>query len=254
MIMCLRTLVFFVLLFAGSDLFAQGTAIVMPMSKYVFSKDEAVVFTIHNQLSEPLTFEVIPKCDVDGEVLEGKQCLNYFAMDFSGEFRSGKIEVPKAGSVQGKVRLNASPKRYALYKPLIAPVRNKKKLGGGVGFEFRYQPGYLFLVAPEKAEFPMPNVTFRSSEQEKLAVLDFDLKSLTMPSPASISAKIIDKSSGKMLRFVRLASEKIFDPARGQVKLEAGYAPPKDEHVICLDIIVQWLSTNTVQKINNCRS
>jgi len=247
---------FMVILTAGvmnGQAFAQGAAVVMPMSKYVFSKDEVVDLQIHNQLDDHLLLNITPKCEVDGTILEGKECSKFFALDFAHGGNVDKIDVPKNGSIQGSVRLIGAPQRYALYKPLIAPVNNKKPLNGGVSFEFRYQPGYLFIINADKAEFGMPRLSSRSTSEEKIAVLDFDLKSLTMPSVASVSAKVIDKKSNKMIRFVRLASEKIFDPARGSITLEAGYAPPKDDAVICLDIIVQWLSTKSLQKINNCR-
>ena len=231
---------------------AQGSAVVMPMSKYVLNKDEVVNFSIYNQLNEALLLNITPKCDVDGQILEGEQCAQFFSLQFQSGASSGKVDVAKGGSVQASVKLVGGPKRYALFKPLISPVFNKKSSESSVGFEFRYQPGYLFIISQEKSEFPPPKVSFRSTSEEKIAVLDFDLKSLPMPSVATLSAKVIDQKSNKLIRFVRLASEKIFDPARGQIKLEAGYASPKDERAICLDIIVQWLATNSVQKINSC--
>lgn len=246
---------FFLVIIVGfwkSNVCAQGSAVVMPMSKYVLNKDEVVNFHIYNQLSETLLLDITPKCDVDGRIFEGEQCAKYFSLQMQSGVSGGKIDVPKGGSVQGSVKLVGFVKRYALFKPLIAPVFNKKSSGSSVGFEFRYQPGYLFVISQEKTEFTVPKVSFRSTSEEKLVVLDFDLKSLPMPSVATLSAKVMEQKSNKMIRFVRLASEKIFDPARGQIKLEAGYAPPKDERAICLDIIVQWLSSNSIQKINTC--
>ena len=236
----------------GSVTFAQGSAVVLPMSKYVLKQEDRISFQVHNQLNSHMMMDVNYRCEVDGEDLDGDICMKYFTVKFGSEMNLKKIEIPQLSSVRGEVSLQLPVKRFALFKPIFTPMTTHEKKTEGVAFDFSYQPGYIFLVSPEPANLSLPKFTVRSTNTEQVAIFDFDIAEMVTPAIASISAKIIDKENKKMMRFTRLASEKIIDPRRKTLRLEAGYAPPGDKTFACYELLVQWVSDKRIQKITNC--
>ena len=232
--------------------FAQGSMVIMPMSKHVLKQQDVVSMNVHNQLQVPLLADVNLECEIDGQGLAGEDCTKYFRLKLGGEINPKKIEIPKSGSIAGDVEMILAAKRYGLLKPVFSPISSGGKKGDGVAFEFSYQPGYLILINPDPVTLGLPKFSTRVNGDQKVAMFELDLTTLTMPAVASISAKILDKKTKKMMRFARLASDKIFDPIRKTVTLEAGYAPAKDESETCFDLIVQWASTTTLQKLSSC--
>jgi hypothetical protein len=248
----LAVIIYFSLMRA-TEMLGQGAAVVMPMSHFVFSKDETISFQVHNQLNDSLVLGVDHKCEVDGVELDRTGCAKYFSLQFDVASDGSKIELPKEGSVKGVVSLISTPLRYALFKPLMAPPTGRQKAAEGVSFEFKYQPGYLFIINPDKAELKMPVVSNRMADDQTFSKFEFDLKILSMPAVASLSAKIMDMKSKKMLRFARLASEKILDPTREKIVLEAGYNSVVDPSYVCFEFIIQWVSTRSLQKLTDCK-
>lgn len=236
----------------SQDLFGQGAAVIIPMSQYILDKSEPANFHVHNQLQRNLAMNIDIKCDVDGMEMNGEECLNIFQIKIDNNVNPRRIEIMKSGSLRGRVELIKSPKQYALLKPIFSPDKVGESKYNAVSFDFSYQPGYLFLLSSQTPNLTNPTYTTRVVNDEKFAVFEFDLKDFTMPAVASISAKIAAVDTKKTIRFVRLASEKIIDPRRKSLTLESSFASSKDEAKTCFDLIIQWISSKSIQKISNC--
>jgi hypothetical protein len=243
---------YYILLGFETRAVAQGSAVIMPMSQYLMKQEKTASFNVHNQLKNPMTMDVAYECEVDGVAIKSDECTRYFNLKISNEINPKKFEIQSSGSVEAYVQMIQAAKRYALFKPVFSPIVAGDSRSNSVAFDFSYQPGILYILNADPVSIATPKFSTRVTDTEKIAVFDLDLQTMTMPAVASISAKIMDKDSKKMMRFVRLASDKIIDPYRKTVTLEAGYAPPKDTSNACFEVIIQWLSTKSLQKLSNC--
>jgi len=249
----LRTIGCVLCLMIGSRSLAQGTAVVLPLSKVVTSAQEVITFQIHSQVNEELRLKVDYFCEVDGVELSSVDCLKNFVLSFDRPLNDQILQLPDSStSAQGTLTLTNSPQKYAFFKPLFAPVSSAEKRKEGLSFDFKYQPGYLFLIKPDQPSIQSLSYSERITNDAKIAHFELDLSSLTMPHVASISAKIMDKSSRKLIRFVRLASEKILDPKRMKIEMEAPYGAPNLATQTCYELIIQWNSSTSMQKLTSC--
>ena len=245
--------VYLVLSIKSVPAFAQGSAVVMPLSKAVYSAEEVISFQVHNLQDDELTLAIEPKCELDGTSLVAAACNSTFKVTYDPNPKNGKIKLNKHSSVQGTVALVNPPKHYALFKPLISPVLAQKEKPQGISFEFNYQPGYLFLIDKANQEIKKVSLSLRETKDARIARFVVDLGSLSMPAVASFSAKILDKKSKNLLKFLRLASDKILDPQRGKVELEGAFADSAaSKQDICYELIVQWLAQKSMQRLSGC--
>ena len=240
-------------LYAGI-LYGQGAAVVMPLSKSVASKDETIVFFIHNRTDDLLTMAYTPKCDVDGVDHEGQICLDTFAMTCGAEIKDNLIKVAKEGSLRCEVRLTSGKGRFALFKPVFTPsASGDNGKPNAIPFTFSYQPGYLFLLKPAADRFT--NIQFDTYvvDNARRARFKINLKELAVPQVVSFSAKILDKKTKKLLRFVRLASDKIADPKRGLLELEDNFANGADQSDVCYQAFVENKSAKDFYNLDGCK-
>jgi len=234
--------------------FSQGAAVILPLSKAVVGTSTAIDFRIFNRVQSDLKLKITPKCDVDSQELEGDACLKFFRMNFDVDQKDSAITIKKGLHAKGSISLTTNEiKNYAFFKPQFNPEMNLPKINEGIRFVFNYQPGYLFIINPTLEKLPAPTVKIHKSDKSKIAQFYFDTTKLTSPQVVSISAKIKDKKTKKMLRFVRLASDKIVDPRRGDLRLDGEFAKLNHKGKICYDIIVQNHSVQQgIYKLNQC--
>lgn len=243
---------FALLTMAPNFAYCQGSAVIMPMSSHVVGQDQKMTFQIYNQLESVLSMDIQMLCEVDGVTLKGLDCSKYFRLKLGDKINPTRIDIAKTGSVAGEVEFSEVPQKYGLIKPIFTPIRSGESKFNSVAFEFSYQPGYLFLVNSETATLEKPVFSTRVIKDEKVAIFEFNPSSLSMPAVASISAKISAIESKKTIRFARLASEKIIDPKRKKLVLETSYTSAKDDTPTCYDLIIQWVSSKSIQKISDC--
>lgn len=244
--------VFLALLAEPTHLFAQGAAVIMPLSKHVTSADEVISFFIHNRLDTDLKLKYSPRCDVDGTEQSDEDCLKVFSVTFDIPVKSQEIVIPKGGRLRGDVHLTKKELKFALFKPLFVPVLDAPKENSAVRFDLSYQPGYLFVVNPVKERISKLDFDSYVLANARRARLKLDLTSLSMPQVVSVSAKLLDAKSKKTLRFVRLASDKIVDPKRKVLELESDFAGPEDKTEVCYQAFVESQTTKEIYNSSNC--
>jgi hypothetical protein len=235
-----------------STAMAQGVAVILPMSEAVYSADETINFTMHSQTEGTSVLSIESRCEVDGKELAGAECDQFFDIQFIPPQQKNEIKIPRETPVKGQVSLKNKAIRFGLFKPIFAPITNMDSDEAGAAFQFKYQPGYLFV--PKPVEQAITKVDFKTAKRSDtlVALFDLDLSTMTMPSVASISAKILDPKKGTTIRFARLASNKILDPSRKKIALEAEVGSGDQSDPICYELVIQWIGTRQVQKLNGC--
>ena len=242
------------LFLSANQAFGQGSAAILPLSKGVSSADASITFYVHNLLDQELELAYSPKCDLDGTEQEGQPCLDVFQVTFDTKLTDGSFKIPPREKFRGELSLKKKDGRYVLYKPVFRPVLppDPKKETEGVRFELAYQPGYLFILKPEGERLAHPTFDTYILGEARRARFHFDTSKLTMPQVLSVSVKLKDPKTKKMVRFVRLASEKIVDPKRKQLDLEDEFAQANDTSNVCYDAIVQNAAAKDVYELSNC--
>jgi hypothetical protein len=240
-------------LFASIAL-SQGAAAILPLSKGVSEANDVISFYIHNLLEEALTLTYTPICDIDGKEFENAPCLEAFSIVFDAKLQENKFTLEKGKSMKGEVRLNKSNIKFAIFKPLFKPVLSRANAKANtIQFNFGYQPGYLFLIAPSKEHLTAPSFDTYVVKDARRARLKFDLTTLSAPQIVSVSLKLNDRKTKKLVRFVRVASQKIVDPRRVSMDLEDEFAPADDKTNVCYEAVVQNISAKDLYQLSNCQ-
>ncbi len=219
--------------------FAQGIAAVAPMSKSAGPGDSSISFLVQNLTANEIQLSYQPECDVGGLEVKGEECLKAFDVNFLPPPVEGVFTVPQSGRVEGSVSLKNTNIEFALFKPIFEPANNPSaKKPEGVAFEFGYQPGYLFIVKPKAQELAPPRFSTIVQGSNRRVRFSYMLDTLTMPALLNISAKIINKSDKKLIRFLSLAREKIADPKRAILELESDFTLASNKDPVCFQIFV----------------
>ena len=142
--------------FWAPTLFAQGSIVIVPMSKHALTQDEVISFRVHNQLNSAVMIDLTFECDVDGQSLTAEECRKYFELKIAGEVNPKKIEIPKTGNVGADVKMISAAKKYALFKPVFSPISGAERKADGVAFDFSYQPGFVFFISPDSPTLNPP--------------------------------------------------------------------------------------------------
>ena len=211
------------------EVFAQGLAVVNPLSAFAKPDTKQLAFSVLSRSAEDTKFSVVHECVIDGKEAKGKECRDAFEVEFDSLQPDGTFELKAGSSVA--VKLSAPPvaKSFAMYKPLISPIFQKKTgEKKGIAFDFDYRPGMLFIVNPEKpnyADFSLETFLIGKEKRVKVTLpIDF----LKSPQVVNMSGKIMEKSTKKMLRLVPLARQKILDPLRKVLVVDGAYALASD--------------------------
>lgn len=234
---------------------AQGTAAVFPMSQATTNVDEVVSFSLQNITQNPVKFSYQPACDIDGVEKTGEECLKYFQIEFSLETQHDVFNVSANESLAGKVRLKDRKIGFAIFKPIFEPIQNKKVQGkaGGISFGFSYQPGYLFVVTPVQERLQDLKTTIIETASKTPAVtFTANLQTLKSPTLVNISAKLFDKTTGKIVRFSPLAKEKILDPHRKEIVMEAALKSTDKTDNLCYQFFVENRLAKDTYRLDGC--
>lgn len=248
-----------IVLFWGisARVYAQGSAVLTPMSAFTVDPAATLTFHINNRAEDALKMKIQWKCDVDGKDLEGQACLDMFQVEFdSSTDIKDVLEIPVRGRVQVAVRLKGDKAKeqikYAIFKPMFKPEVKKEAKENSIAFEFAYQPGMLFLVHPSDEKLTSVKFSTDVLLDARRAKFDFDLRSIKVPSVASISSKIYDVKTKKVMRFMRMASSKIIDPRRETLTLETEFAPKTEKADVCYQAFIENITSKSIYSISNC--
>lgn len=240
------------LFYPGQGYGAENIAI-SPLSSHVGSERQPLHVTIQNIGIQAQKVEIVHYCDVDGSNLTGDACLAFFEVTKENKDVPSQITVEAGGRVDLGVRLKSHVSHYALYKPLIRPLVEKSPLAKGVGFEFNFQPGMLFLLDPEARVFELPKFEMHSEMDRKVVRFEWDLGAWKTPQVLSVSAKIMDEKTKKIIKFVRLADNRIIDPLRKTLVLQSELTSDDPALKVCFQVfITPQYGAKVVQNISNC--
>ena len=238
--------------FFSSQARSQGSLVVMPLSKAVVESSEVLNFYLHNQVEDTLAIAYEPKCDIEGKEIAGHECNLTFDVVYDKPIKDGAFIVPKGGKVAATLRLRNKDLKFAIFKPLFTPNLATKPKDNLITFQMRYQPGYLYLVHP--AEEKIGNIDFAIVETESARRMKFKLAigSLTVPQVIGVTVKVLRKADMKLTRLLRLASDKIIDPKRKTLELEADFAEKSDKTPVCYEMYIASLGLKSIDKRTNC--
>jgi hypothetical protein len=248
---------YFAIFLAAESGYGQGALAIIPISSYTADKQAILKTSIQNLTEKTVKFEFVPDCDIDGELLAGAACDKFFKYVTDATVKSGGYEITSKERAAIGVSLISPIKSYALFRPLIRPLlATDTPVGQGISFEFNYRPGFLFLVKPSEDRLAIQDFSTRVSDTARIATFKFNIKNFKTPHIANISAKLISKSSKKLVRFARLAEEKIIDPRREILELEVEYGAPKDpQDSLCYELFVQEKFDGVpLNKSTNCNN
>ena len=252
-------LVPFVVLFAmtcpwpfGGSALAQGPAVVMPMSKAVTDPGEAISFYIHNQMDESLSLKYEPKCDLAGREETGSPCLEAFDLSFDSSINDAVMTIPKGGKVGCLLKLKRKDLTFAIFKPLFSPILAGSQTSNKVTFEMKYQPGYLFLISPLKEQISEMTYQVLTIEGTRRMRFQLDIGQLSAPQVIGVTVKVLELKTKKLIRLLRLASEKIADPKRKILDLEGEFAEKLDSREVCYEMFISNLTAKDIYKKSNC--
>jgi hypothetical protein len=234
---------------------AQGGGAVLPLSAVSLAASADIPFTVYNYGDSDLDFRIDPVCDLDGTEKTGEDCFKVFSLSFDVEMKNGIIRVPKGGRANATVKLlDAGSMRFALFKPIVDPLFPQELGRNAVAFKINYQPGYLYILKP--AEEKLQSFTFATSanKEQRRANFEFDISALTMPQEVNVSAKISDKASGKLIRFVPLVKNKIVDPRRKKLQVSSDFAPASSKGAVCAQLFVQSSSVKSSYRLDACEN
>ncbi len=235
---------------------AQGALAITPMSSQSADRQAVLRSSIQNMTAKTVVFELKMDCDVDGVELSGAACEKNIRFTTDGVNKGGQYEIPGNGRLSISASLIGTVESYALFKPFIRPLMQIEKNGAsGVAFEFNYRPGFLFLIRPAEESLAVESFSTRTNDTARIANFSFDIKNFKSPHVATISAKLVNSSTGQLVRFARLAEDKIIDPRRAKLELETEYAKLTDqESPLCYELYVQEKKSGaSLQKLSNCK-
>lgn len=245
----------FVGLFISTALRAQGALTVNPISGYTAEKQGVLKVTIQNLTDKKIRFEIVRDCDIDGSEYSGKECDNFFKISTDAPEKNKNFELESHARASLTVSLAKNINSYALFKPLIRALFDDGLPKNGIGFEFNHRPGMLFLIKPGSDKLTDVTFSTTTSQTARVATFNFDVKKFSSPRVTNVSAKLLNASSKKLLRFARLAEEKIVDPRREILKLEVEYGRLEDPaETLCYELYIQDKSTQGgLDKLTNCQ-
>lgn len=233
--------------------FGQGGGAVLPLSAVMTSSSDEISFTVYNYSPNDLDFQIDAACDIDGTESTGDNCYKHFKLNFDVEFSNGVVRVPKGGRANGLVSLmNSENLKFALFKPIIDPLYPQELGKNSVAFKINYQPGYLFLLKPadERLSKVLFNTTINADQRR--GNFEFDLSGLKLPQEVNVSAKFMDKNSGKLIRFVPLVKNKIVDPRRGKLQVSGDFSGAENKSPVCAQIFIQSRTSNSSYRLEAC--
>jgi hypothetical protein len=240
----------------AGDAWGQGALAITPMSSQSADKQAVLRSSIQNMTAKPLVFELKMECDVDGAELSGPACAKFIRLTTDGVQKNGQYEIAANARLTISASLIGPVESYALFKPFIRPLmQSESARKSGVGFEFNYRPGFLFLLRPADDPLVVDSFATRTNDAARIASFSFDIKKFKSPHVATISAKIVHASTGQLVRFARLAEDKIIDPRREKLELEAEYAKLSDPDApVCYELYIQEKKAGaSLQKLSNCK-
>jgi hypothetical protein len=236
--------------------FGQGALAVTPMSLHTSDKQAVLRSSIQNMTPKSIQVEIKLDCDVDGIEMTGADCEKKIKFTTDGVVKNGNYEIGANSRISISASLVGSVESYALFKPYIRPLlRDEKNERSSVGFEFNYRPGFLFLLRPASDVLAVKSFSTKSNSTARQASFIFDIRDFKSPHVVTISAKLIHKNKGQMVRFLRLAEEKILDPKRQTLELEGEYAKISDPELpLCYELYIQEKKPGaSLQKISDCK-
>lgn len=252
----------FILLFFIGALFPSkiyaGELFVTPISQALVNEEKASL-TLINISKDTGYFSYMPTCTIDNEHFSGSDCEKYFLFDLSSNILRDKntLSIPPNTQVKKDIILKRKPENgkpfYALFSPIFTVINNQSNKKDTVKFEFRFAPGILFAYNPQKENLSSPSFsTFINKKNIRNVRFEFDLSNLKYPQVVTLNAKIIDRKTKKMIRFVDLSRDKIIDPKRKKLIVYEEIDENKgDEKSLCYVMYVIEKLTKSVYKLQD---
>lgn len=253
-----KILFFFFLLSLSSRTYA-AELFVTPISQYVLSSNTAKL-TLLNGGNDTGYLQYSFACIVNNEKLEGDACKKYFDFNLSDLYEDESksvVAIPAHKQIDKDVTLKYKPAGdepfYAIFNPLFTIVDSASQKKDSVSFQLRFSPGILFVYNPQKEQLSLTSFkTSIDTKKVRSVNFEFDLSKLKYPEVVSINAKIIDKKSKKIIRFLDLSKDRILDPLRKKLSLSENIDTEKgDDNSLCYELYIMENLTKSFYKINN---
>ena len=249
----LTKVVISILLFSGSNIFAQGVALITPMSDVSLEASKVISYTIFNRLEKETTLTVQHYCDVDGKEMEGMACEKYLRVSYSKGYKNDRLKLPAKTATNVKIQVRDFGVKYVLFKPKYEPFEEKKSTKG-IRFIFGYQPGFLFLLKPNVNErLQDPDASIVTSNEHRLLQLNFDVSKLSTPQVVNITVRVTGRKGKKTLKLIKMATKKIVDPKRKLFTVQGIVGDKNFNRKICYQAYIKSAAENAqLYKINSC--
>ena len=252
---------FIFVLFAGVVSIQSNAAelFITPISQYVVS-DTTAKITLLNGGNDSGYLEYSLACIVNNEKLTGDGCKKYFDFNLTDLYEDeakGIIAIPPHKQIDKDVSLKYKPKGdepfYAIFNPMFTVVDSTSQKKDTVAFKIRFSPGILFVYNAKKEQLNLTSFkTSIDTKKVRSVNFNFDLVSLKYPEVVSINAKIIDKKTKKIIRFLDLSKDRIIDPTRKTLTLSENIDTEKgDENSLCYELYIMENLTKSFYKINS---
>lgn len=252
----MKTFVFIMALLTTSifsKVHGQGAALITPMSDVSLEPARILDFAIFNRLQKELVLTVKHYCEIDNKEYEGIACDQYFRVNYSDGYLNERLTLGAQKNISVKVQLKNFAVKYALFKPKFEPLEEKQPKKG-IRFVFGYQPGFLYLVkADNKTKLKKPVAAILDNGENKLIHFKFDVTKLPMPQILNISARVTNKKTGKTVKLVKMATNKIVDPSRKTLDIQGIYGDAGFKDDVCYQLYIKPVSKNgKLYKIKGC--
>ena len=232
---------------------------ITPISQYVVSEN-SVKITLLNGGNESGYFQYSLACIVNNEKLLGDACKKYFDFNLTDLYEDETksiIAIPPHKQIDKDVTLkykqSGDEPFYAIFNPLFTIVDNSSQKKDTVAFQLRFSPGILFAINPKKEQLSLTSFKTTVDVKKVRSVnFEFDLTKLKYPEVVSINAKIIDKKTKKIVRFLDLSKDRIIDPTRNKLILSENIDTEKeDANSLCYELYIMENLTKSFYKINS---
>ncbi|MES2613801.1 MAG: hypothetical protein V4591_00125 [Bdellovibrionota bacterium] len=233
---------------------------VTPISQYVLSSTSANI-TFLNSGNNVGYLQYTPGCIINNQKLSGDDCKKYFDFNLTDMYENeltGVIGIPPNKQIDKEVVLKYKPVGnepfYAIFNPLFTVIdASSTRKKDSVSFQFRFSPGALFVYNPKKDELSLTSFTTNFDQKKVRSVrFEFDLNKLKYPQVVSVNAKIIDKKTKKIIRFIDLSKDRIVDPSRKTLELSESIDTEKgDASSLCYELYIIENLTKSFYKINS---
>jgi len=232
---------------------------VTPISQYILSENNAKL-TLLNGGNDSGYFHFSLACIINNEKMLGDECKKYFDFNLSDLYEDASkntLVVSSHKQIDKDVNLKYKPKEdepfYAIFNPTFTVIDNLSQKNDTVSFQLRFSPGILFVYNPQKEQLNLASFkTSIDNKKVRSVNFSFDLTTLKYPEVVSINAKIIDKKTKKIIRFLDLSKDRIIDPTRKTLTLSENIDTEKGkEDSLCYELYIMENLTKSFYKINS---